>query len=244
MERRLRFVAFPSHLASMNKPTEHDIIAGPGERTNKHPGNRTFRNIVDSYEDRFNEANSDGKNAIANMISSDIANLNPRPRFMRNRNGDWIFLTTRAIDAKIKQRLRDKIKQRLRGARPNIIDDGLPLPVEYNEVAPPLEQAQQPPLVEQNAAQHNEVLPRFEQYGVPPPVGEHMEPRPMVAGPGIVLTFDAILCNRIRLYYHDNEANDMDIEPMVGNDMDIEAMVGNDMEEADVNRLSEWLRAD
>ena len=51
-----------------NPPPRHFVLCGRGERSNRHPGNKTFRRLVDHYRTLYNSATRKQKGLLATSI--------------------------------------------------------------------------------------------------------------------------------------------------------------------------------
>lgn len=98
-----------------DEPHDHFVLCGRGERTNRHPGNKAFRRVVESNREMYHTGPRRNKALIAESIVEAIYRQNPRGCFVRydKESGVWIDIGTKEAIKKTSQALReDKNKKK------------------------------------------------------------------------------------------------------------------------------------
>jgi len=94
------------------EPQENDIRAGRGNASNRHPGNKYFRSIVEPYKTRYAATTTSlvEKKDIIIKITQQIESLNPPGRFLKKdpKTGLWSVMNKKQKERKTAQALREK----------------------------------------------------------------------------------------------------------------------------------------
>jgi len=94
----------------ISKPHDHDVLCGRGGDVNIHPGNETFRKVVDTMKREYLTAESKReKRFISDNVLAEIKKLEPPGRFLaRNyRSGLWYDVGYEKAKDKASQALRE-----------------------------------------------------------------------------------------------------------------------------------------
>lgn len=103
----------PQSPANITNITQHDVMFGRGGGTNKHPGNREFRELVDKCRSGYLEAKKMQKATISRLIVQTIRYKNPPGRFLKkdDKVNMWYEVGDRKAAEKTSQALREGIAQ-------------------------------------------------------------------------------------------------------------------------------------
>mmetsp|Transcript_177 Transcript_177/g.183 ORF Transcript_177/g.183 Transcript_177/m.183 type:complete len:566 (+) Transcript_177:185-1882(+) len=112
LESRARQVAqagATESLSFIRNVNNNDVLCGRGGATNSHIGNRSFREIVKQYKDRYLKAKKKEKPNVAGEIVDKIRNLEPNGRFLRKDRdtGCWVDIGDVRAKEKTSQALRE-----------------------------------------------------------------------------------------------------------------------------------------
>lgn len=99
-------------------PPSHFILCGRGERTNRHPGNKIFRRLVDQNRSLYHSGTKKRKGLIATSIVEAIYRHDQPGRFVRQDKKSKLW-----FDVGIKQAIK-KTSQALREIVPEKKNDG------------------------------------------------------------------------------------------------------------------------
>jgi hypothetical protein len=85
----------------------NDVLCGRGGLSNRHPGNRLFRRLVNHNKKIYqNSNNSSYKNRMADSIVTAIARIGGR--FLRKENKSWVRVPPKVAHRKTAQALREQ----------------------------------------------------------------------------------------------------------------------------------------
>ncbi|KAL7579338.1 hypothetical protein ACA910_014014 [Epithemia clementina (nom. ined.)] len=87
---------------------EHDVLSGRGGGTNVHPGNRTFRDLINQNRRTYLKARKNDKPAISRAIVRTIRELNGRFLKKDEKTGMWFEIGDDAAREKTSQALRQR----------------------------------------------------------------------------------------------------------------------------------------
>ncbi len=90
------------------KPNKNDVICGRGGHSNKHPGNRLFRRLVNVNKALYQQTLSE-KSSHKKLLSLSIIHAirNQGGRFLRKQLGEWVVISSRQAYIKTSQALRE-----------------------------------------------------------------------------------------------------------------------------------------
>ncbi len=97
-------------MKDIDEPNENDVMCGRGAGTNYHPGNKRYRDMVESRKEDYHiHCDRLHKKLIADKIVEQIRGLNPPGRFLeRNKKtGKWNDVGDDKAKAKTIQTLRE-----------------------------------------------------------------------------------------------------------------------------------------
>ena len=113
---------------------ENDVLCGRGGATNSHSGNRSYRELVKQYKDKYLQAKKKQKPNVAAEVVAKIRNLEPPGRFLKKdkESGWYLDIGDARAKEKTSQALREGAplirKQMSEGRRPGMenfsSDDG------------------------------------------------------------------------------------------------------------------------
>ena len=80
-----RVMIYPGQGGPISDLNEHDVLSGRGGRINNHPGNITFRTVVEDYKREYLDPRTRKleKAHVAARLVSQIRSTNPPGRFLR-----------------------------------------------------------------------------------------------------------------------------------------------------------------
>lgn len=98
---------------SFDKPHDHFVLCGRGEKTNRWPGNRAFRRVVEANRAQYHEGPRRNKTLIARSIVEAVRTQEPPGLFVRKDkdSGLWIDIGKKEAIKKTSQALREDSKK-------------------------------------------------------------------------------------------------------------------------------------
>jgi hypothetical protein len=98
---------------SFDKPYDHFVLCGRGEKTNRWPGNRAFRRVVEANRAQYHAGPRRNKTLIARSIVEAVRNQKPPGLFVRKDkdSGLWIDIGKKEAIKKTSQALREDSKK-------------------------------------------------------------------------------------------------------------------------------------
>ena len=95
---------------SYDKPHDNFVLCGRGERTNRHPGNKVFRRVVEANRAQYHSGSRNNKALIARSIVEAIMRQDPPGKFVRlDKNSDlWVDIGMKESMKKTSQALREE----------------------------------------------------------------------------------------------------------------------------------------
>jgi hypothetical protein len=96
------------------KINDNDVLCGRGGATNSHPGNRSFRNLVKQYKDKYIKAKKKEKPDVAAEVVDIVRKLDPPGRFLKKDPNTLYWVDIGDLKAK------EKTSQALREGAPEI----------------------------------------------------------------------------------------------------------------------------
>ncbi|OEU12879.1 hypothetical protein FRACYDRAFT_191130, partial [Fragilariopsis cylindrus CCMP1102] len=94
--------------------TENDVLCGRGGATLRHPGNKRYRDLIDSNKETYRISTKEEKTSISRSIVATIRNQ--QGRFLVERNKLWYDIGDAKATEKTSQALREKqpeLRQRM-----------------------------------------------------------------------------------------------------------------------------------
>ncbi len=90
------------------KPNKNDVLCGRGGHSNKHPGNRLFRRLVNANKALYQQTSSE-ETSHKQIVSLSIVEAihNQGGRFLRKQLGEWVVISSRQAYIKTSQALRE-----------------------------------------------------------------------------------------------------------------------------------------
>ena len=98
---------------SFDKPHDHFVLCGRGEKTNRWPGNKAFRRVVEANRAQYHAGPRRNKTLIARSIVEAVQNQNPPGLFVRKDtdSGLWVDIGKKEAIKKTSQALREDSKK-------------------------------------------------------------------------------------------------------------------------------------
>jgi len=95
---------------SYNEPHDHFVLCGRGERTNRHPGNKAFRRVVEANRKQYHSGPRRHKILIARSIVEAVYRQDPPGCFVRKdkATGLWVDIGKKEATKKTSQALREE----------------------------------------------------------------------------------------------------------------------------------------
>lgn len=99
---------------AFSDPPNHFVLCGRGERTNRHPGNKSFRRLVDINKSLYHSSDRRKKGLIATSIVQAIFCQDPPGSFIREdkKSGLWVDVGIKQAIKKTSQALRENAPER------------------------------------------------------------------------------------------------------------------------------------
>eukprot|EP00980_Cylindrotheca_fusiformis_P019168 scaffold6501_cov98-Cylindrotheca_fusiformis.AAC.2 len=97
---------YPQIDGAVNLPSNNDVLWGRGKQIYWHPGNRVLRELVETYEDEYNELSRDGKTKVAHRIVSVVHGFSGRFLKPDEESGMWIEVSDLEAREKVTHRFR------------------------------------------------------------------------------------------------------------------------------------------
>lgn len=85
--------------------SEKDVLCGRGTHSNRHPGNRLFRRLVDANKDLYSSFSAAHKTLLAISVVQTIHHLGGK--FLQKRKEDFVEVSTKHACTKTAQALRE-----------------------------------------------------------------------------------------------------------------------------------------
>jgi len=96
-----------AEMSRLKAPHEFDVIKGRGNGANLHPGNVSFRRLVNSHKDAYYVSSNDEKKRIVMRIIQLIQASDPPGRFLSEDRGIWTLMDQKSVFRKVGQALRE-----------------------------------------------------------------------------------------------------------------------------------------
>ena len=98
--------------------TDADVLFGRGGRSNHHPGNKIYRDIVTEKQPFYRSCDKNEKTKVAQSIV-DAVTINGKGRFLEldKRNGMWYLVPNIVARRKVGQALRENNTEEARAAK-------------------------------------------------------------------------------------------------------------------------------
>jgi len=96
-------------LSGIDKPHDNDVLCGRGVTTNRHPGNESFRSLVNCNKELYVTSTKKQKMKISRSIVEAVRSLEPPGRFLEKdqSSGKWFDIGDKKAVEKTSQALRD-----------------------------------------------------------------------------------------------------------------------------------------
>lgn len=116
---------FEENLEVVENPQEDDVLCGKNKECLEHPGSKSFREVVDRYVERYQQADSKYmKMEITKEIYTHLSEQSSRFLKYNSKTGLWQELTSSAVRDKIGHALRfANRRKRNRKSKPNSSGD-------------------------------------------------------------------------------------------------------------------------
>ncbi len=90
------------------KPSKNDVLCGRGGQSNKHPGNRLFRRLVNANKALYQQTPIDDHSQKQSVSLSIVEAIhNQGGRFLRKQLCEWVVISSRQAYIKTSQALRE-----------------------------------------------------------------------------------------------------------------------------------------
>jgi len=96
-------------LTGVDTPHDNDVLCGRGVTTNRHPGNESFRSLVNCNKELYVTSTKKQKMKISRSIVLAVRSLEPQGRFLEKdqQSGKWFDIGDKKAVEKTSQALRD-----------------------------------------------------------------------------------------------------------------------------------------
>lgn len=96
-------------LTGVDTPHDNDVLCGRGVTTNRHPGNESFRSLVNCNKELYVSSTKKQKMKISRSIVQAVRSLEPHGRFLEKdqQSGKWFDIGDKKAVEKTSQALRD-----------------------------------------------------------------------------------------------------------------------------------------
>eukprot|EP00980_Cylindrotheca_fusiformis_P030879 scaffold25563_cov127-Cylindrotheca_fusiformis.AAC.1 len=96
----------PPLQGAVDLPSKHDVLLGRGKQIFRHPGNRLLHELVETYDEQYNQLSKDDKTKLADQIVAVVHGYSGHFMKLDNESGMWVEVSKIEAREKVTHRFR------------------------------------------------------------------------------------------------------------------------------------------